>query len=89
MWTRIYELKRELGDKEQALNKAELEKEELHHQKEDLETRLQTYKNQQRQMCTPCRSCSLCKPASVCVSGLPISTGDLSVTKVLEVAYNS
>lgn len=84
MWTRICELKRELSDKEQALNKAHREKEELFHEKEDLETRLQTYKGQQRQMCIPCRSCSLCKPVRICTcaSGSPISTGDISTTKV-------
>jgi len=91
LWTQICELRRELGDKEQALSKAQRAKEELYHQKEDLEARLQTYKNQQRQTCTPCRSCSLCKPARTCtcVSDPPISTGDLSATKVLEVTYNS
>ncbi|XP_067213676.1 centrosomal protein of 135 kDa isoform X2 [Linepithema humile] len=85
LWTRIYELKRELGDKEQALSKAQLEKEEFYHQKEDLEARLQTYKNQQRQTYAPCIPCSLCKPACICtcVTGSPISTGDLSATKTM------
>lgn len=84
MWTRICELKRELSDKEQALSKARREKEELYHEKEDLEARLQTYKGGQRQMCIPCRSCSLCKPIRICTcsSGSPISTGD--TTKVFQ-----
>jgi len=85
LWTRICELKRELSDKEQALSKAHREKEELYHEKEDLQARLQTYKDQ-RQMCTPCRSCSLCKPIRICTcaSGSPISTGDISTTKVFK-----
>ncbi|XP_011695097.1 PREDICTED: centrosomal protein of 135 kDa isoform X1 [Wasmannia auropunctata] len=82
LWTRICELKRELSDKEQSLSKALREKEELCHEKEDLEARLQTY-NGQRQMCMPCRSCSLCKPVHccTCATGLPMSTGDISTTK--------
>lgn len=84
MWARICDLKRELSDKEQALSKAHREQEQLCHEKEDLEARLQTYKGQQRQMCIPCRSCSLCKPVRICTcaSGSPISTGDIGTTKV-------
>ncbi|KYN16644.1 hypothetical protein ALC57_11153 [Trachymyrmex cornetzi] len=86
LWTQICELKRELSGKEQALNKAHREKEELCHKKKDLEAQLQTYKNQQRQMCIPCRSCSLCKPIRICTcaSGSPVSTGDVNTTKMLE-----
>lgn len=90
MWTRIYELRRELGDKDQALSKAQREKEELYHEKEDLEARLQTYKHQQRQTCTPCISCSLScssKPAHICTCASGAPTGDLGATKVLEVTY--
>ncbi|XP_032671730.1 centrosomal protein of 135 kDa isoform X2 [Odontomachus brunneus] len=85
LWTRICELKRELGDKEQALSKAQREKEELCHEKEDLEARLRTYKGQHRQTCVPCRSCSLCKPIRICTcaSGSPIATGDISMTKTM------
>lgn len=83
MWARICALKRELSDKEQTLSKAHREKEELCHEKEDLEARLQSYKGQQRHMCIPCRSCSLCKPVRICTcTGSPISTGDISATKV-------
>ncbi|XP_011052549.1 PREDICTED: centrosomal protein of 135 kDa isoform X2 [Acromyrmex echinatior] len=82
LWTQIYELKRELSDKEQALSKIHREKEELCHKKKDLEARLQTYNNQQRQMCIPCRSCSLCQPIRICTcaSGLP---SDVSTTKTM------
>lgn len=69
MWVRICELKHELSDKEQALSKAYREKEELSYEKKDLETRLQTHKNH-RHICT-----------CACVSGLPISNGDVN-TKV-------
>ncbi|KYM81307.1 hypothetical protein ALC53_08254 [Atta colombica] len=83
LWTQICELKCELSDKEQALSKEHQEKEELCHKKKDLEARLQTY-NQKRQMCFPCRSCSLCQPIRICTctSGSPVS-GDVS-TKMLE-----
>ncbi|XP_024890423.1 centrosomal protein of 135 kDa-like isoform X2 [Temnothorax curvispinosus] len=85
LWAQVCELKRELIDKEQVLSKMHQEKEELCHEKEDLEARLQTYKGQQRQMCIPCRSCSLCKPVRICscASGSPISTGDISATKAM------
>lgn len=91
LWTRICELKRDLSNKEQALSKAHREKEELCHEKEDLEARLQTYKSQQRQ-CIPCRSCSLCKPVRICTCATdsPISSGDINTTKVfndLQVKY--
>lgn len=88
LWTRICELKRELGDKEQALSKMQREKEELFHQKEDLEARLRTYKSQQRQTCVPCRSC---KPVHTCTctSGASIITGDTSARKVFTTAYYS
>ncbi|XP_018314204.1 centrosomal protein of 135 kDa isoform X2 [Mycetomoellerius zeteki] len=85
LWTQICELKRELSDEEQALSKAHREKEELYHKKKDLEARLQTYQNQPRQMCIPCRFCSLCKPIRICTcaSGSPVSTGDVSTTKTI------
>ncbi|XP_071559650.1 uncharacterized protein [Temnothorax nylanderi] len=85
LWAQVCELKRELIDKEQVLSKIHQEKEELCHEKEDLEARLQTYKGQQRHMCIPCRSCSLCKPVRICscASGSPISTGDISTTKAM------
>ncbi|XP_077254913.1 uncharacterized protein LOC143893424 isoform X2 [Temnothorax americanus] len=85
LWAQVCELKRELIDKEQVLSKIHQEKEELCHEKEDLEARLQTYKGQQRQMCIPCRSCSLCKPIRICscASGSPISIGDISTTKTM------
>ncbi|KYN32569.1 hypothetical protein ALC56_13050 [Trachymyrmex septentrionalis] len=85
LWTQICELKRELSDKEQALSKAHREKEELCHKKKDLEARLQTYNNQQRQMCIPCRSCSLCQPIRICTcaSGSPVSTKDVNTTKTM------
>ncbi|XP_025989831.1 centrosomal protein of 135 kDa isoform X2 [Solenopsis invicta] len=84
LWTRICELKRDLSNKEQALSKAHREKEELCHEKEDLEARLQTYKSQQRQ-CIPCRSCSLCKPVRICTCATdsPISSGDINTTKTI------
>ncbi|KMQ96415.1 centrosomal protein [Lasius niger] len=82
LWTRICELKRELSDMEQALSKAQREKEELCYQKEDLEARLKTYKDQQRQACVPCRSC---KPVHTCtcMSDSPISAGNISATKTM------
>ncbi|EFN85731.1 Centrosomal protein of 135 kDa [Harpegnathos saltator] len=85
LWTRICELKRELGDKEQALSKMQREKEDLCHEKEDLETRLRAYKGQQRQTCVPCRSCSLCKPvrACTCASSSPTAAADVSTTKAM------
>ncbi|XP_036150015.1 centrosomal protein of 135 kDa isoform X2 [Monomorium pharaonis] len=85
LWGRIYELKRELSDKEQALSKAHREKEELYHEKEDLETRLQTYKSQQRQICIPCRPCNLCNSVRTCTctTDSPISSGDISTTKTI------
>ncbi|XP_050457151.1 centrosomal protein of 135 kDa isoform X2 [Cataglyphis hispanica] len=69
LWTRIGELKHELINMEQALSKAQREKEELYYQKEDLEARLKTYKENQR--CIPCRSC---KPVCncICASDSPI-----------------
>lgn len=83
-------MKRELSDKEQELSKMRLEKEELHHQKENLEARLQTYKSQQKHTCVPCRSCGLCKPVHICTcaTGSSISTGDINTTKVFLVACN-
>ncbi|XP_014476061.1 PREDICTED: centrosomal protein of 135 kDa isoform X3 [Dinoponera quadriceps] len=85
LWTRICELKRELGNKEQALSEAQRQQEELYHEKEDLEVRLRTYKGQQRQACVPCRSCSLCKPVRICTcsTGPSIATGDISTTKTM------
>ncbi|KYN02704.1 hypothetical protein ALC62_06504 [Cyphomyrmex costatus] len=84
LWTQICELKRELNDKEAALSKAHQEKEEQYNRKKDLEARLQTHKNQ-RHMCIPCRSCSLCKPIHICTcaSNSPISTEDISTTKTM------
>ncbi|KAG5335528.1 CP135 protein, partial [Acromyrmex heyeri] len=84
LWTQICELKRELSDMEQALSKTHREKEELCHKKKDLEARLQTYNNQQRQMCISCKSCNLCQPIRICAcaSGLP-SIGDVSTTKTM------
>lgn len=69
---------------EQALSKAQREKEELCYQKEDLEARLKTYKDQQRQGCVPCRSC---KPVHTCtcMSESPISAGNISAAKVFTV----
>ncbi|EFN60931.1 Centrosomal protein of 135 kDa [Camponotus floridanus] len=82
LWTRICELKRELSDVEQALSKAQREKEELRFQKEDLEARLKTYKDQQRQVCVPCRSCKPVRTCT-CTSDLPISAGSISATKTM------
>ncbi|XP_029664443.1 centrosomal protein of 135 kDa-like isoform X2 [Formica exsecta] len=81
LWTRICELKRELSDMEQTLSKAQREKEELYYQKEDLEARLKTYKDNQRQACIPCRSC---KPVHTCtcMSDSSIS-GNISATKTM------
>ncbi|KAL0118049.1 hypothetical protein PUN28_009021 [Cardiocondyla obscurior] len=81
----ICELKHELSDKDQAMRKTQREKEELRLKNEDLEAQMQTYKSQQRHMCIPCRSCSLCKPVRTCTcaSGSPISTGDINSTKFM------
>ncbi|XP_011647939.1 centrosomal protein of 135 kDa isoform X2 [Pogonomyrmex barbatus] len=82
LWTQICELKSELSRKEYALNNVQREKEELCQQKkENLEARLQTYKNQQY---IPCRSC-LCKPVCICTcaSGSPISAKDISTAKIM------
>lgn len=79
LWTRICELKRELSDMEQALSKTQREKEELYYQKKDLEARLKTYKDQQRQVCAPCRSCKPVRTCT-CMPDSPISAG--SATKV-------
>ncbi|KAL6426094.1 hypothetical protein ACFW04_008989 [Cataglyphis niger] len=75
LWTRICELKHELINMEQALSKAQREKEELYYQKEDLEARLKTYKENQR--CIPCRSC---KPVCNCTCAADSS---ISATKTM------
>lgn len=64
---------------EQALSKTQREREELHYQKEDLEARLKTYKDQQRQVCVPRRSCKSVRTCT-CMPDSPISAG--SATKV-------
>ncbi|XP_072746619.1 centrosomal protein of 135 kDa [Anoplolepis gracilipes] len=81
LWTRICELKRELSDMEQALSKAQREKEEFYYQKEDLEARLKTYKDSQRQTYVPCR----CKPvrACTCKPDSPISIENITATKTM------
>lgn len=83
LWTRICELKRELNDMEQTLSKAQREKEELYYQKLDLETRLKTYKDQQKQTCVPCRSCKPVRTC-ICVSDSTISTENSATKMMLE-----
>ncbi|XP_020277537.1 centrosomal protein of 135 kDa-like isoform X2 [Pseudomyrmex gracilis] len=87
LWTRIRELQRELSDRDRALSKALRERDELCHEKQELEARLQAYKGgQPNKLCVPCRSCSLCKPVRLCTCSPPgaaKTTADIGATKTI------
>ncbi|XP_076249280.1 uncharacterized protein LOC143188743 [Calliopsis andreniformis] len=62
-WVRIRELKRQLSEKESALDELQREKKDLLLAKVNLETRLQSYKNGH---VASHRSCNVCKPSTSC-----------------------
>lgn len=78
MWGRIGELKRQLGEKESALHELQREKKELVREKTNLETRLQSYKNDHK---TSYRPCNMCKHGTLCNCS-PSTTKDTNKTKV-------
>lgn len=60
MWTRSYELRCQLNEKEKIIFELQKEKNDLYHEKKELEA----YKNQQKKSFTPSGSCKLYKPVS-------------------------
>ncbi|XP_043665843.1 centrosomal protein of 135 kDa-like isoform X1 [Vespula pensylvanica] len=60
LWTRSYELRCQLNEKEKIIFELQKEKNDLYHEKKELEA----YKNQQKKSFTPSGSCKLYKPVS-------------------------
>lgn len=62
MWTRTYELKCQLNEKEKIIFELQKEKNDLYHDRKELEA----YKTRQKKSCTPSGSCKIYKPVSTC-----------------------
>ncbi|CAK9809654.1 Centrosomal protein of 135 kDa [Anthophora quadrimaculata] len=63
LWSRLRELKRQLNEKENALDNLQRENEKLFREKANLETRLQSCKGEHK---APCRPCNVCKRVGAC-----------------------
>ncbi|XP_046816043.1 centrosomal protein of 135 kDa-like isoform X4 [Vespa crabro] len=62
LWTRSYELRCQLNEKEKIIFELQKEKNDLYHERKELEA----YKNQQKKTCIPSGSCKIYKPISTC-----------------------
>ncbi|KAK2585798.1 hypothetical protein KPH14_010403 [Odynerus spinipes] len=85
LWTRSYELRCQLNEKEKTIFELQKEKNDLYREKMELEARLEAYKNQQKRSCTSCKSCKMCKPVG-CYAYQPSTVPfdvDNNTTKVL------
>ncbi|XP_035738113.1 centrosomal protein of 135 kDa-like isoform X4 [Vespa mandarinia] len=62
LWTRSYELRCQLNEKEKIIFELQKEKNDLYHERKELEA----YKNQQKKISIPSGSCKISKPISTC-----------------------
>nr|XP_050846139.1 centrosomal protein of 135 kDa-like isoform X6 [Vespula vulgaris] len=81
LWTRSYELRCQLNEKEKIIFELQKEKNDLYHEKKELEA----YKNQQKKSFTPSGSCKLYKPVSTYAQLSSILPHDIHIetTKVM------
>ncbi|XP_043502360.1 centrosomal protein of 135 kDa [Polistes fuscatus] len=56
LWTRSYELRCQLNEKEKIIFELQKEKNDLYHEKKELETQLEVCKSQQKRSCASCTS---------------------------------